>query len=86
MPTRAIIQGGGFLPEVHAEFSVRSIPVTVLNTHIDDPNWSESLRQELRQLKICKTDVVVALPSWVEVSLVELGIHIPEPPDYPECL
>lgn len=45
---RVILQGNGFLPELIGEFNNRDIPVTILNTQADDPDWQENLRNELR--------------------------------------
>ena len=74
------------MPEIIMEFNDRDIPITILNTRTDDPDWNQKLRKELRKMNLCATDVVVALPGWVEVALEELGIDVPEPPDYPDCL
>ena len=72
--------------ELHEEFAKRNIPIQVLSTSANDPSWQASLREELQDLQICSTDVVVALPNWVETALSVLGILVPEPPDYPNCL
>ena len=85
-PQRAFMMGQDFLPEVRQELVKRSIPVVDLVTPRDAANWSELLRAELQLLGLGATDVVVALPNWVDVALEVLGIAVPVPPDYPECL
>lgn len=44
------------------------------------------MQTELRGLNLNKTDLVVAVPAWVDVALEELQIPVPAPPDYPLCL
>ena len=68
------MQAGGFLPELRGEFEARSIDVVLLNTSADSAAWSTELRQELCVIELGPRDVVVALPSWVEVALEERGI------------
>jgi hypothetical protein len=37
-------------------------------------------------LKIKNTDLAVGNPEFVKLALKELGVSIPQPPDYPKCL
>ena len=83
-PLRLLI-GPDFLPEIRQEFLDRSINCHTLCTPHDGHDWQPLLRAELRALGLCSTDVVIALPNWVEVALDELGIAVPTPPDYPQC-
>lgn len=75
-----------FLPEVRADLESRSIPVVVLKTPLGDESWADLLHLELRDLGLGPSDLIVALPSWVDVTLEELRIPVPAPPDYPDCL
>jgi hypothetical protein len=84
-PARAFIQAD-FLPEVRDELLARGVPVVVLQTSVGDADWAAQLKRELALAKLSSTDLVVALPSLVDLALGELGIPVPEPPDYPSCL
>ena len=84
-PRRALI-GPGFLPEVRQVLLDRGVTIIDLVTPLNASHWSAALRLELRKLNLCSTDLVVALPGWVDLALEELGITVPPPPDYPDCL
>mmetsp|Transcript_20942 Transcript_20942/g.54463 ORF Transcript_20942/g.54463 Transcript_20942/m.54463 type:complete len:363 (-) Transcript_20942:183-1271(-) len=82
--TRALIMPN-FLPEVAAEVAARGLTVVILATPVDAATWAEQLANELHDKHIGPTDVVIALPSWIDVALACLGIAVPPPPDYPDC-
>jgi len=83
-PERVLIQKG-FLPEVYEEFERRSIPVVELVAPTDHVFYKSYLRDELTEKQLSNKDLIVAIPSGVEVGLQLLGIDITAP-DYPSCL
>lgn len=80
-PTRAFVQvfDGRPSPEgelVVAELQSHGIPVVTRTT--------EDIRAHPMPLQ--KTDLVVGDFEWTRTALKQLGVTMPEPPDYPECL
>ena len=75
----------GSFNEVREELQSRGFKIVMLKTSPGDVSWKSLLIRELRELQICKHDVVIANPMWVDVALKELRIPVPEPPDYPPC-
>ncbi|CAM9738508.1 unnamed protein product, partial [Heterosigma akashiwo] len=61
---------------VQEEMRLRSIPVVTLTTEefLANPPSLE------------RTDLVVGDFDWTRMALRQLGISMPEPPDYPDCL
>ena len=83
---RALIMREGSFNEVRKELQSRGFKIVMLRTSPGDVSWKSLLIRELRELHICKHDVVIANPMWVDVALKELRIPVPEPPDYPPCV
>ena len=80
-PQRAYIQtfDGRMAPEsklVQEEMNARSVPVILLTT--------EQLLAH--PPKFSRDDLVVGDFDWTRFALKQLGVAMPEPPDYPACL
>ena len=58
------------------ELSKRSIEVITMST--------EQLVS--RKVQFLKSDLVVGNFDWTRIATKQLGIELPTPPDYPECL
>jgi hypothetical protein len=58
------------------EMKSKGIPVTTKTTE----DWLAN------KVKITKNDLVVGNFDWTRMALKQLGIPMPQPPDYPECL
>lgn len=82
MITRALIEefgGGRMEPEMRdllAEFAARSIPVETFTAK----------RLQRRQLPLGPETLVAGSINAVVGALKQMGIEVPEPDDYPECL
>lgn len=82
-PARAFIQGtGDAVPKdnrlVQEELESRGIPVVILHT--------ESAEEVPFPEDLSKMDLVVGDFQWTRCALRQLGVSMPTPRDYPECL
>ncbi|CAE7259800.1 unnamed protein product [Symbiodinium microadriaticum] len=79
-PARAFVQTFDEIPEDYKELVVelrsRGVPVELRRT--------ESMLAE--PLPLTKDDLVVGDFDWTRTALKQLGIPMPQPPDYPTCL
>mmetsp|Transcript_17137 Transcript_17137/g.48267 ORF Transcript_17137/g.48267 Transcript_17137/m.48267 type:complete len:266 (-) Transcript_17137:2105-2902(-) len=80
-PKRCYVQGfGGTIPPesklVKDEMERRGVHVEILST--------EDIL--MNPLPLTKDDLVVGDFAWTRKALDQLGVSMPEPPDYPDCL
>uniref|UniRef100_A0A7S4NP70 ATP-grasp domain-containing protein n=1 Tax=Paramoeba aestuarina TaxID=180227 RepID=A0A7S4NP70_9EUKA len=82
-PKRVFFQPG-FMPEIQAELTSRGVAVQELKTQ---PILGRGPAQkELESLGLSENDMVMGIPWFVDTALRVMGIPVPSPPDYPECL
>jgi hypothetical protein len=85
-PTRVFAEGydnGRSTPEakaVAATLASAGVPVECLFT------LTKRQFQDTHLKTFARTDLAVGNPEFVRLALQQLGVPIPQPPDYPTCL